>query len=145
MNANSTEYRRGEHESTEWEDIQRKFGNQHMVGYAAKKKKQEYWVPMKTKEKVLGKKLGAMTKQTMEELEDAEDDFDDEGEDEDAILEAYRRARISQLKSSATAARFGGVRALQRSEYVCVVTVTVTVRQCDTVWGTFYFSMLRDD
>jgi hypothetical protein len=121
-NVNTTEYRRGEYESTEWEDIQRRHGNQHMVGHAKKKPKKQYWVPLPSKEKVIGRKLGAMAKETMEALEDAEDDFDDEGDDDDAVLEAYRRARLSQLKGAASAARFGGVRALQRSEYVREVT-----------------------
>lgn len=102
---------------------QRKFGNSHIVGPAPKKKKKQYWIPQASREKKLGRKLDALERRSAEELEALEDEFDIEAEEDDeAAIEAYRRARLAQLKARATAARFGEVRALSRSEYVREVT-----------------------
>ena len=68
--------------TTQWEDIQRKLGN---LPPKAPVQKPDPWTP----EKEEGKDKAALDSKTVEELQEAEDDYDD-----DTFLEQYRCAHL---------------------------------------------------
>uniref|UniRef100_A0A7S3DET0 Phosducin domain-containing protein n=1 Tax=Palpitomonas bilix TaxID=652834 RepID=A0A7S3DET0_9EUKA len=94
-------------QSTEWEDVQRKFGNlpekeveitaeqfEAMLVEAAEKKQDE-----------------VMQKKTLDELEELED------EEDEAFLEKYRQQRIEQMKEAAKNDRYGTVEEISRTDF----------------------------
>ncbi|KVI02543.1 Phosducin, thioredoxin-like domain-containing protein [Cynara cardunculus var. scolymus] len=102
-------YKDVEGTSTEWEDLQRKYGNLPPKPPVFKpdpfapaqdedsKPKDKSWIDNKTEE----------------ELEDLEDDLDD-----DRFLEEYRRKRLSEMKQMVKIAKFGSVIPISGSDFV---------------------------
>lgn len=103
--------------TTEWEDIQYKFGNK--VG--------KY---VHHESEILASKAAAIGDETFDVAPNAFDEqstraleraVEDDDEDED-ILAELRRRRMEQLKCAAAEPRFGNVRRITRGEYVAEVT-----------------------
>lgn len=102
-------YKDVEGATTEWEDLQRKYGNLPPKPPVFKpdpfapaqdedsKPKDKSWIDNKTEE----------------ELEDLEDDLDD-----DRFLEEYRRKRLSEMKQMVKIAKFGSVIPISGSDFV---------------------------
>lgn len=101
-----TVYKDVEGTSTEWEDLQVKYGNWE------KREKPEIapWVPA---EEVDKSSKDSLDKRTEDELEDLEDDFAD-----DRFLEEYRKKRIAELKVEASVPRFGSVELIKGADFV---------------------------
>ncbi|PRW20210.1 Phosducin 3 [Chlorella sorokiniana] len=107
-----TVYKGPEGESTQWDDIQAKLGNR-----PAKEPvwKPDAYEPAKEAERQSAERIDA--KQTVEELEELEDDFGD-----DRVLEKYRQQRMAELKAGAARPRFGSLEQIRQNEWVAQVT-----------------------
>mmetsp|Transcript_38484 Transcript_38484/g.108771 ORF Transcript_38484/g.108771 Transcript_38484/m.108771 type:complete len:249 (+) Transcript_38484:359-1105(+) len=100
----------GTGETTEWDDLQVKFGN--------KEKPPPKWKP----EKYVPKEDESKDKSWLDgkdetELSDLEDDFED-----DAVLEEYRRKRLEELRQGTQAPLFGSVEQIGASDFVREIT-----------------------
>lgn len=97
-------------DTTEWDDLQRKFGN-----FAP--------LPVVTPQRVLDQlvvdaveELDPLAHATVGELHGLEDDVDDD------ILARYRKQRLTELKAKQRAAKFGDVRQVTKGNFVKEVT-----------------------
>eukprot|EP00193_Tetraselmis_chui_P021134 CAMPEP_0177772348 /NCGR_PEP_ID=MMETSP0491_2-20121128/12171_1 /TAXON_ID=63592 /ORGANISM="Tetraselmis chuii, Strain PLY429" /LENGTH=247 /DNA_ID=CAMNT_0019290145 /DNA_START=63 /DNA_END=806 /DNA_ORIENTATION=+ len=103
-------YYTGTGETTEWDDLQVKFGN--------KEKPPPKWKPDKyAPEEEVTKDAAWLAEKEEEELSDLEDDFDD-----DAVLAEYRRKRLEELRQEVKAQQFGSVEQISGSDFVREVT-----------------------
>lgn len=104
-------YTRPEGETTQWEDLQRKFGNLP--------EKDAVWKPAafspRSVEKLQYERLDHA--KDPESLEDMQDEFE-----EDSFLETYRQIRLAQLKEAAKKQRYGTVSSIQRADFLREVT-----------------------
>ncbi len=121
-----TTYKRGEGESTQWEDIQRRLGNfapaepvhkPDPFKPAAEETKDKTWIDSKN----------------LDELEDLEDETGD-----DSFLERYRQQRLQELNSSSGSPNFGSLREIQRDQWLAEVT-----NAGNDVWVVVY--LFKDD
>eukprot|EP00930_Biecheleria_cincta_P038738 TRINITY_DN26617_c0_g1_i1.p1 TRINITY_DN26617_c0_g1~~TRINITY_DN26617_c0_g1_i1.p1 ORF type:complete len:257 (+),score=51.92 TRINITY_DN26617_c0_g1_i1:25-795(+) len=97
-------------DTTEWDDIQRKFGN-----FAPLKKE----TPQREIERALveaAEQLEPLEGASLQELNAGEDDVDED------MLEKYRRQRMAELKAAQKAARFGELLQVTRTNFVREVT-----------------------
>ncbi|KAF5840048.1 thioredoxin-like protein [Dunaliella salina] len=106
-----TVYKNAHKEPTEWEDLQRKYGNLPP--------KEETWKPERfaPTPEIVKDKAWIDGHQEAEELSDLEDEFAD-----DRFLEGYRQRRIQELKEASTRPRFGTVEEIRAPEFVQKVT-----------------------
>ena len=107
----TTTYKRGDGETTQWEDIQTRLGN---FAPRAKAWKADEWKSEKdtTKDKTW------IDGKHQEELEDMDnDEFQDS-----RFLEEYRQKRIDELQKAAARPRFGTVEEIRGSEFVSQVS-----------------------
>eukprot|EP00475_Leptophrys_vorax_P012654 TRINITY_DN19049_c0_g1_i1.p1 TRINITY_DN19049_c0_g1~~TRINITY_DN19049_c0_g1_i1.p1 ORF type:complete len:244 (-),score=13.98 TRINITY_DN19049_c0_g1_i1:219-950(-) len=103
-----TVYKEPEGTTTEWEDLQVKYGN-----LAPQEKPQKpAWEPAEEKARASG-----LDERTADELDDLEDDVDD-----DRFMEDYRRRRVAELKAAASQPRFGSVERIGGPDFVREVT-----------------------
>eukprot|EP00252_Welwitschia_mirabilis_P025043 TRINITY_DN7679_c0_g1_i1.p1 TRINITY_DN7679_c0_g1~~TRINITY_DN7679_c0_g1_i1.p1 ORF type:complete len:250 (+),score=58.45 TRINITY_DN7679_c0_g1_i1:209-958(+) len=93
--------------STEWDDLQRKYGNLPPKPAVSKPSP---WTPAETNPP---KDKGFLDNKNEDELEDLEDDLAD-----DRFLEEYRKKRLTELKESARKPRFGTVLPITGSDFV---------------------------
>ncbi|KAF3788571.1 Phosducin-like protein 3 [Nymphaea thermarum] len=101
-------YKDVEGTSTEWDDLQRKFGN---LPPKPAPFKPPAWAPDDEDSKQKDKDW--IDRKNEEELEDLEDDLDD-----DRFLEEYRKKRLEELKMSARIPRFGSVIPIVGADFV---------------------------
>jgi hypothetical protein len=132
MLAGSTTYTRAPGETTEWEDLQRKFGNlpplevrdpdppagqgitthhDKMLSQDKTKAEADDRPPTPPDDGVHGR--------TLEELEEAQDD---DSFADDRHLETLRRKRMAELRAAASANKFGTLETITRADYVHQVT-----------------------
>eukprot|EP01100_Stratorugosa_tubuloviscum_P014715 TRINITY_DN800_c4_g1_i1.p1 TRINITY_DN800_c4_g1~~TRINITY_DN800_c4_g1_i1.p1 ORF type:complete len:240 (-),score=136.80 TRINITY_DN800_c4_g1_i1:740-1459(-) len=111
--------------STEWDDIQRKFGNLPPKQVAVEEQNLEDFIVQRA-DKILStknnpKKQGNEVEDLDEELSrsDEEDNYDD-FEDDD-FFEAYRKKRLDEMKA-ASLITFGSFREISESQFVDEVT-----------------------
>mmetsp|Transcript_44070 Transcript_44070/g.112524 ORF Transcript_44070/g.112524 Transcript_44070/m.112524 type:complete len:251 (+) Transcript_44070:173-925(+) len=105
-----TYYTTGRDETTEWDDLQVKFGN--------KEKPPPKWKPDKyAPEEEVAKDEAWLDGKDEHDLSDLEDEFDD-----DAVLAEYRRKRLEEMRQEAKAPRFDSVEQISGSEFVSEVT-----------------------
>jgi hypothetical protein len=80
-----------------------------------------------------------LAQKTLEELEEAEDDFQDDEEEE--IFARMRQERLAVLKTEAAAARFGEVREISKQEWMR--EVTEGSKECSVVVHLFQNSVVE--
>lgn len=98
-------------DTTEWDDIQRKFGNlPPLEKEVLQRELDERFVES-------AERFDPLENRTLEELNAAEDDVSEED-----FLQQYRRQRLAELKAARASARFGELRQLCRASYVQEVT-----------------------
>jgi len=112
-----TTYKAVEGTTTEWDDLQRKYGN---LPPKAPVWKPEKWTS--AEEHAAVSKDAVDAAETEQELEDLE-------VDDDRFLEEYRRQRIEQMREAAARPRFGSYDVIKANEWEQQVT-----RAGDGVW-----------
>ncbi|CAI6007771.1 unnamed protein product [Closterium sp. NIES-65] len=103
-----TVYKEPEGTTTEWEDLQVKYGNLA----PREKPKTAAWEPAEER-----KRTDELDTRTADELDDLEDDVDD-----DRFMEEYRRRRVAELRAAAARPRYGGVERITGPDFVREVT-----------------------
>lgn len=107
----STSYRADPKETTEWDDLQRKYGNLPKLEKEVEPEEEE------VDDSVEARFAGASAAAMAEAVEG-----DDMEEDEEATLAAIRAKRMEQLMASAKKNKFGALYPLTRDEYTKEVT-----------------------
>ncbi|KAF2075910.1 hypothetical protein CYY_002801 [Polysphondylium violaceum] len=108
--------------STEWEDIQRKFGNLPPSEFDIHEKQLEQLIVARAEQQIENEKTeNKLANKTLEQLDQLEDEYNDDDEDE-KILQEYRRKRIHELTLQKQQARYGDVVHVRANEYVEQVT-----------------------
>eukprot|EP00245_Coleochaete_scutata_P006147 TRINITY_DN20326_c0_g1_i1.p1 TRINITY_DN20326_c0_g1~~TRINITY_DN20326_c0_g1_i1.p1 ORF type:complete len:249 (-),score=61.77 TRINITY_DN20326_c0_g1_i1:510-1256(-) len=92
--------------TTEWDDLQVKYGNR-----VAKPKPEK--VPWEAAPEAGPKDKEWLDAKSAEDLEDLEDEVDD-----DRFMEEYRRKRLAELQAAARKPRFAGVQQIVGSDFV---------------------------
>lgn len=105
-----TVYKDAEGTTTEWEDLQAKYGNLPQK----EKPKAEPWAAAPEASTKDREWLDQKSASELEELED--------GVEDDRFLEQYRRQRMEQLKEAAAKPRFGSLQFIRSSEYISEVS-----------------------
>eukprot|EP00897_Mesotaenium_endlicherianum_P007567 jgi/Mesen1/6839/ME000351S05961 len=101
-----TVYKDVEGTTTEWDDLQVKYGNLP----AKEKPKKEPWVPAS---ETTRKDKDWLNEKSEQELEELDDELDD-----DRFMEEYRRKRLQELRVAATKPRFGSVELIKGQDFV---------------------------
>eukprot|EP00744_Colponema_vietnamica_P006926 GILI01010008.1.p1 GENE.GILI01010008.1~~GILI01010008.1.p1 ORF type:complete len:262 (-),score=45.31 GILI01010008.1:48-800(-) len=92
-------------ESTEWDDIQRRFGN------LPEKEKEITQQELTEMLIAAAEAYDPLANKSLDELNELEDDLDER------TLEEYRRKRIAEMQEKAMKARFGDVRHINRADF----------------------------
>eukprot|EP00884_Botryococcus_braunii_P007292 jgi/Botrbrau1/16564/Bobra.0262s0002.1 len=109
--ANHTTYKRPEGETTQWDDIQVKYGNKAPPEQVSKAE------PFAPRVEGVTKDGEWLQQQSEAELEDLEDDFMD-----DPILEKIRKDRLEELKAQQAQKSTGGLKKISVDNFVQEVT-----------------------
>jgi len=117
----NTVYRNAQHEETEWEAVQRKFGNLPPL------ERPPPPPPFSPAAAAAGWDAASLAAASPAQLAGAQDELDDRA------LEELRAARLAQLRAGAAAPRFGAVLRLQRDDFVRQVTAASRARGQDVV------------
>ena len=104
---------KGSGETTEWDDILRKKGIIPEDPFAIAKAAEEAVLAMAEDAKERVDPLAHLTTTEIDELEEDDEEYGDS-----RALDAYREARVAEMKSRAVSARFGGVYELARVDFV---------------------------
>jgi len=107
--------------TTEWDEVQRRFGNLPAKEIAMKEEDLETLVVSSAEKRAREERLNGMGLGELRDVAEDEhwDDADDgEDEDERRILEEYRRRRIEELKRE----KFGSVIPIGKNDFVTQVT-----------------------
>eukprot|EP00742_Colponemidia_sp_Colp-10_P001179 GILJ01001272.1.p1 GENE.GILJ01001272.1~~GILJ01001272.1.p1 ORF type:complete len:258 (+),score=44.19 GILJ01001272.1:37-774(+) len=95
--------------STEWDDIQRKFGNLPPLEKEITREELEAMAIQ------AAESFDPLAHKTLDELDELEDDLDDQ------VLGDYRRQRVKELQEQARKARFGDVRQIKKQDFIAEV------------------------
>eukprot|EP01132_Coremiostelium_polycephalum_P004687 gene4687-5853_t len=107
--------------STEWEDVQRKFGNLPPSEFDIHEKELEALIIQRAEQQEENEKIeNKLSKYSSEQLDELEDDFNDE--DDLKVLEEFRKKRMQELRDEQSKQRFGQVYQIRADQFVEEVT-----------------------